>query len=312
VLLSVGILLLNIGITKADKVENNFDEIPIRSISNTEEYKIEEIIFPQLDEIILTKKYDSISVEEFINIKNIENISKIKLFIKELNLEKYGQKHLEKTILEELESLKNSGYIEKYQLYIPKEESKNSILSTTSPSYYGTSNNREFRHFFSVYFDSYQKTSYNDNKHKQWAKGLIDFSLIFAPKTLNIAYFALSATNRSDIISFETDNIRYDGSDEVTRHYITIQDITNTMGGGTDAFFVTIVDEARVNTTDAVIDYVSPTKKTVTDNISYMESVLCSTWSNSKSSQMQRGYNQWLIDPGAPVYNLVGRFSIPW
>lgn len=160
-----------------------------------------------------------------------------------------------------LSYLKNSGYIEKYQLYIPKEESKNSILSTTSPSYYGTSNNREFRHFFSVYFDSYQKTSYNDNKHKQWAKGLIDFSLIFAPKTLNIAYFALSATNRSDIISFETDNIRYDGSDEVTRHYITIQDITNTMGGGTDAFFVTIVDEARVNTTDAVIDYVSPTKK---------------------------------------------------
>lgn len=314
IILILTIAFSNIAMAQSDiTIQNDSNESPTSLITDMSRYEVQEIKFIPLNELLSQKKNTTMSDEQYMKHWNIKNINEIKNFIKDLNLQKYGQKDLEKHLLQGIKDLETeSGYIDKYQFYIPKTSSKFTVSSLTQDQYYGTYNNREFRDYFDVYNDSYQRHSYDSNKHQEWAEGLINFSLIFLPKTINLGYFALSATNRDDIITFGTESIRHDGSDEVTRHYITIQDLYNTMGAGSDEFYVTIVDEARTNTTDSVIDFASPTKPTVTDNITYMEPVYCSTWSDSKSSQMQRGYNQFISDPGAPVYNLVGRFAIPW
>lgn len=285
---------------------------PMGLIANLDNFEVKEISFITIGELLSQKTNVDMSVAQFIKIENSKNVNEIKKFVKALNLKGNGQMNLEKQILNGLNELETkSGYIEKYLFYIPKTLPI-SVRSMTSPIYYGTYSNHEFREYFDVYTDAYQKHSYDTNKHQQWAEGIISFALNFAPKAITIPYTLLTLTNRNDIITFGTTSIRHDGSDEVTRHYITIKDLYNIMGAGSSEFYVTIVDEARTNTTDSVIDFASPTKQTVVDNISYMEPIYCSTWSNSKSSQMVRGYNQFYYDPGVPAYNLVGRFSIPW
>lgn len=270
-------------------------------------YDVKEISFTSLEDLKTQNRAMSMDENAYIKKMNTENIEKIQLFIKDMNLSKVGETNLEKVLLNELDGLKmESGYIDKYQFYSPKFTSVNS----RSASYYGTYNNREFRDYFSVYNDSYEKDSYNESKHERWAKGLVDLGLVFAPKSINLSYLVLSAATRSDIKTYGSDHIRYDGSDEVTRHYITIEDIYNSVGAGSGEFYVAIVDEARTNTTDIVVDYVAPGHPTTAENICCNKSVECSTWSKSKSSQMRRGYNQFIQDPGSADFNLVGRFSV--
>ena len=284
---------------------------PMELISEKDNFDKKIIVFDSLNSI-LANKNNEMNDELYISLKNKENIKEVIKFVGSLELVKKGQSDLEKQIIKGIKELEiNGGYIEEYVLYIPKE-TEVLLRSFTSPVYYGTYNNHQFREYFEEYVDAYQRHSYDTNKHEQWAKGIINFSLNFAPKIISIPYTLLELKNRNDIITFKTLSIRHDGSDRVTKHYITIQDLYNIIGVGSNQYYVTIIDEARVNTTDSVIDYADPSKPTVVDNISYMQSVYCSTWSNSKSSQMIRGYNQFYYDPGVPKYNLVGRFSIPW
>lgn len=308
------LLLPNVALAQAHEASPTDSLMsPISLITNSANYDVRELSFIAIDNLIAIKKNTEMSAEQVIQSENIKNLTEIRQFIKNLNLKDLGQGHLELILLEELKDLETkSGYIERYRFYSPKTNMELTVSSVSSPTYYGTYSNHEFRNFFSVYTDAYQRHSYDSNKHQQWAQGIIDFALIFAPVQISIPYWALSLANRNDIITFRTESIRHDGSDEVTRHYITIQDIYNIMRAGSNQYYVTIVDEARVNTTDAVIDFASPTKQTAVDNISFMTGVYCSTWSNSTISQMVRGYNQFYYDPGAPTYNLVGRFSIPW
>lgn len=262
-------------------------------------YEQKEIVFPSLNELLKANTDRQISQKDFLLEKNQENNAQIEKFIYNLDLAALGEKDLELRLIKDLDELSQSeGYIEKYELYLP-----------SSSNYYGVYNNRNFRDYYTVVWDSYQRKSYDPEKHLKWAKGLISSALNFAPKVISLPYTVLDATTRSDIITFSTDLITYNGSDEVTKHYITIEDINNVLGGG---YWTVIIDEARVNTTDIVVDYASPTKPTKTDNVSYMKSINCSTWSYTKTAQMTRGYNQFIYNPGVALTNYVGRFSIPW
>ena len=313
ILLMLSMLFSTVAMAEVEEtLQNGLEVSPISGITNIEKYDIKEITFSPLNTMLALKNNDSMSDEKFIQLKNIENINQIRVFIKDLNLKKEGQMDLEKKLLEDLKKLeKDSGYIDKYKLYIPKAELEFSTRSTTSPAYYGTYNNRKFRDYFSVYYESFQESS-SVAKLQDWAEGGFNILLIWAPKTISLGYILLEAATRDGIKNISIDDYEYQVSDEVTRHYITIQDLNDVMGCGSNAFFVTIIDEARVNTTDLVIDYVSPAYPSVTDNLSYMEPIYCSTWYNSKSSQMLKGYNQFLADPGATANNLLGPATFDW
>lgn len=317
VLSLVLVLVLSFSmVTGSFAAENNrlsIDEEK-KAVFNRNDYNKHEMSFQSIASIKDTLK-TKMPKEAKIKIAELgeKNIKEIKKQIIDLNLSAKGYNDLQKHLFDNLEKIvETGGYIDSYTIYIPKPMLNNEVESSRSGSYYGTYNSFNFKDVFVEFSDSYYKFP-NESQIEKWARAAVDLALSFGPASISRAFTILSAATQENIRTYSVKESILTASDSVTEHYISIQDAYCYVGNDPNYYTTVIIDEYRINTTEMITMYDDSNVLNDNDVISYNEHVICSTWSDSKSSQMRRGYNKYVSSGGRDVsQNLVGRFSVDW
>ncbi len=197
-------------------------------------------------------------------------------------------------MIRKLKKLDNKdSYISDYTLYIPPHT-----------NYYGMYKNRRFRDYFVVYIDTYKVYTKNENKQRNWAKGLVDILMCFSSPILSVPYTILSNMERERVISISGDKFVYKVSEEVTEHQIFIEDIANA------TYVPAFLEEARVSSCFLHIYFANHASWDIVKKVMYMKPTYPKSWGHSKYSKMKRAYERYMVYPGNPIKEVQGRLKV--
>lgn len=286
--------------------ETNNDKIEIEG-----NYLIKEISFDQLSKNNETTLRSSFS-DSMLKAENISNINEIETFVKSQDLESYGLLNFEEVLLDELSELKkDDGYITNYKIYIPLETDKRSY--TRSSNYYGSYNGFKFRESFVTFNKIYTEVNESSSSVQGFINNGVNFALIFAPKSINFAFFTLGAQHQNHMASHSVKLLTLKSSEAITQRFLLTQDLMGYAGSNPDHYVVSALDERRVVTARLTTDYASPYVDPDTSVVVNLVGVESSTWYNTRTKQMARCYNHYMNYNGAGYDdNSVGRFRMDW
>ena len=209
------------------------------------------------------------------------NIGKSKNLVKSLNLDSA----LEEIYIDELNQLSKEGtYLESYTVYTTK--------ASTRDASFGSYNGHNMQYSLSEYTFTEEYTEENVNKMQQWVEGSLDLALCFTPWQVNVPVLFLSSIDDSPTIHTGAFTKIY-ATQTVTNRVISVQDLMNKYGLGTDWYAPALRDQYKWINSYAILHPNNPAVDPYYKNAPTRDTVTTSNF-YSNTTTKKNAFNQYM------------------
>jgi len=276
-------------------------------------YDVHKLVFPEPDQIIKSNNLsmmDKTEVDSVLMKQKEKNIMIAKKEVNSLNLEQKGYYGLKEAFLAELDMLlKSDVYLENYSIYIPNSE--HILMRESDPINYGTYEGFKFMASFSVYNQSYRKSTTDWRKIDSWLSGAVAFGMNFMVDWITIPLSVLEIV-ADEITVYDGSWIDVTTSEEVTNRLILIQDLNMKYTPSPNNYVGVLNDQSKIVSLYTVLYPNSPYfPPSLTGTEGPKE--VPSKYFYNRTRTMSNALNYYIQSDGSGMYqDLVPRGTLGW